>query len=297
MAPPVVTITDATAARRHTQPAAMLHALRIIHPFPTLLNVAATGGLALVAASGAPDPSVLARMLLVMLCAQSAIGITNDYCDRSLDARTKPWKPIVAGYVQPSMAMAAALALIAATAALAVTLGAGGFALAMLGLACGFAYDVWLKRSIFSAVPYMVAIPTLPLWVWVAAGEWRGELLWLIPLGALIGLALHLANTLPDIEGDAAAGVSGMAHRLGARGSMFAGWAAFGLALAWSVALAPVVGYDLRVYVPAAALGAACLVGSIGLYAMRRDGFALQLGFGALGIGSAVLAVAWLAAI
>ena len=79
----------------------------------------------------------------------------------------------------------------------------------MLGMACGLAYDVRLKRTVFSAVPFMIAIPTLPLWVWVTLGEWHAALWWLLPLGALIGLALHLANTLPDIDDDAAHGVRG----------------------------------------------------------------------------------------
>ncbi len=92
----------------------LLRALRIVHPFPTLLNVAATAALAFVAARGAPDAGVLATMLLVMLCAQSAIGVTNDYFDRELDARTKPWKPIVAGLVAPGAALLIAVGLIAA---------------------------------------------------------------------------------------------------------------------------------------------------------------------------------------
>ena len=275
----------------------LARAVRIIHPFPTVLNVAATTGLAFVAAGGAPDTSLLIRMMLVMLFAQSAIGVTNDIFDQELDARTKPWKPIVSGAVTRSLAVAMALGLVAGTIATAATLGAASFALAMLGMACGLAYDVRLKRSIFSAVPFMIAIPTLPLWVWVTLGEWQQELWWLLPLGALIGLALHLANTLPDIDDDTQHGVRGLAHRLGGGGSAAVGWSAFALALLISVLLVPALEYDLRVYVPAATLGAACLILAVGLYAVRRDGDALQVGFGAIGIGAAVMAVGWLAAV
>ena len=275
----------------------MLRAARIIHPFPTLLNVAATAALACVAVRGVPAAGVLARMLVLMLCAQSAIGITNDYFDRDLDAVTKPWKPIAAGLVAPAAAAVAALVLTVASTAIALTLGLASFALVMLGLACGLAYDARLKRTVLSAVPYMVAIPTLPLWVWLTMGEWRDALWWLLPLGALTGFALHLANTLPDIDGDRAHGVSGLAHRLGARRSMYAGWASFGAALGLSALLAPFLAYDLRVYVPAAAVGAGCLAASIGLYLLRRDAAALQFGFGALGVGAAVLAAGWLGAV
>lgn len=271
-------------------------AVRIVHPFPTLLNVAVTAGLAVVAADGIPEPSTLGRMVIVMLFAQSAIGVTNDLFDRDLDAKTKPWKPLVSGAVRPATATGMALGLIAATAVIAITLGPASFALAMLGMGCGLAYDVRLKRSPLSAIPFMIAIPTLPVWVWVTLDAWEAVLWWLLPLGALIGLSLHLANTLPDIDNDARHGVRGLAHRLGKFGSASIGWGAFALAEAISLAIAPVAGYDLRVYTPAATFGIACLGVAIGLYALRRDEFAFQVGFGAVSIGAGVLAVGWLAA-
>jgi 4-hydroxybenzoate polyprenyltransferase len=172
-----------------------------------------------------------------------------------------------------------------------------GFTLAILGLSCGLAYDARLKRSPFSAVPFMVAIPTLPLWVWATLGEWQGVLWWLIPLGALIGLSLHLANTLPDIESDAAYGVRGLAHRLGAHRARIVAWASFGLAMAMSLAIAPVVSYEVQIYVPTVAFGAVCFAASVIAYRLRRDGAALQAGFFVLGVGAAVTAVGWLAAV
>jgi 4-hydroxybenzoate polyprenyltransferase len=274
-----------------------LRAARIIHPFPTLVNVAATAGLAFVAVRGGPDASVLLRMLAVMLAAQCAIGAANDYFDRDLDAATKPWKPVAAGVVSAGAAAALALGFAAVATALAATLGAGGFALAMLGTACGLAYDARLKRTGLSAVPYMVAVPTLPLWVWLTLGAWQTVLWWLLPLGALIGLALHLANTLPDIACDADNGVSGLPHRLGPRTARLAGWASFGGALTLSAVLAPFLDYDLRFYAPAILTGAAGLAASIGVFAVRRDELALQLGFGALSVTSSLMAVGWLAAV
>ena len=232
-----------------------------------------------------------------MLCAQSAIGITNDIFDRELDAAAKPWKPIPAGLVSPPLAIAATLTLIAATLALGATLGAGSLALACVGTACGLAYDVRLKRTLLSALPYMIAIPTLPLWVWLTLGEWHAVLLWLLPLGALIGLALHLANTLPDIDSDTSNGVRGLAHALGSRRSMFVAWSAFALALALSLVLAFAVSYDVAVYAAAFVAGVGCLVASVAAYLFLRSSAALQFGFGILSIGAAILAVGWLAAV
>ena len=274
-----------------------VRALRIVHPFPTLLNVAATAGLAFVAVRGVPDISVLARMLAVMLCAQCAIGVANDYFDRDLDAASKPWKPVVAGLVAPRTALTLAVAFAFAAAALGATLGVGSFLLAMLGMSCGLAYDIRLKRTILSAIPYVIAIPTMPIWVWLTLGVWGPVLWWLLPLGGLIGLALHVANTLPDIDADVAHGIAGLAHRLGARISILLAWASFAGALTLSVGLAPFIGYEMRFYAPALAVGLAALTASAVAFGARRDEFALRLGFSALSIASAALAVGWLAAV
>ncbi len=274
-----------------------VRAARIVHPFPTLLNVGVAAALAVVAVLGLPNISVLARMLGVMLCAQCAIGVANDYFDRDLDAASKPWKPIVAGLVPVRASAALAVGFAAAAAALAATLGLGGFLVAMLGMSCGLAYDARLKRTLLSAIPFMVAIPTLPIWVWLTLGVWRPVLWWLLPLGALLGLAVHLANTLPDLDDDVAHGIAGLSHRLGAGRSMLLAWTSFAAALALSVGLAPFVGYDLRLYAPTLLAGVAALATSAFAFEVRRDEFALRLGFSALALASAALAVGWLAAV
>lgn len=283
-------MAEARLGRRRWRSAA--RALRIIHPFPTMLNVAATAALAVVASNGMPPGPLLARMLVVMFLAQAAVGTVNDIFDRELDAATKPWKPLAAGIVSPRAAGALAAALLLAMLALAATLGAAGCTLAVAGAACGLAYDARLKRTALSALPFMVAVPVLPMWVWTTLGEWRAVLWWLAPLGALIGVALHLANTAPDIEGDAAQGVRGVAHALGADGAMRVAWMALAAALALSAAIAPIVRYDWRAYAPTLAAGGAILVAGVTVgRGQTRVMFAL------LGVGSVVLAAGWLAAV
>jgi 4-hydroxybenzoate polyprenyltransferase len=272
------------------------HPLRIVHPFPTLLNTAAVAGLAFVAEEGVPDGSVLVRMLVVMLCIQSAIGIANDIVDRELDAAAKPWKPLVAGTVALPVAIAACITLIVTAAVLAATLGAPSCALAMLGLACGLAYDVRLKRTLVSALPFMIAIPTLPAWVWVTLDAWEDALWWIWPLGALIGLSLHLANTLPDIEEDAAHGVRGMAHALGEDGSRALSYASFAGALALALLAGLAVDGDRAVLLATVGVGGAMLVASM---VLTRSGasWAGQASFALLGIAAAVCATGWLASV
>jgi 4-hydroxybenzoate polyprenyltransferase len=180
--------------------------------------------------------------------------------------------------------------------AIGATLGWASFALLCLGTACGLAYDAGLKRTIFSAVPFMVAIPTLPSWVYVTLDAWESVLWWLLPLGALIGLAVHLANTAPDIESDAANGVRGLAHRLGEGRAVVASWVSFGAALILAAALWPALDANARWYATTLLIGAWCLFAAIGVYIfLGKRGLGPH--FGLIAVASAVAAGGWLAAV
>jgi 4-hydroxybenzoate polyprenyltransferase len=273
-----------------------VRAARVVHPFPTLLNVAATVGIAFAAADGPPPVATTIGMALAMLLAQCSIGVANDYFDRELDATAKPWKPVASGLIAPRVALAIAGACAIGALATALLLGLASTVLVALGMGCGLAYDAGLKRTPFSPIPFMVALPVLPIWVYVTLGAWEAVLWWLLPLGALLGLSIHIANTLPDIESDVANGVRGLPHRLGVRPSMFLSWGAFAAALALAVAIAPLIQPDLRWYVGSLAVGAGCLIGTIRAFVVRGE-FALQLNFAAISAGAAVAAAGWLVAV
>ncbi|MDZ4278113.1 MAG: UbiA family prenyltransferase [Dehalococcoidia bacterium] len=142
----------------------------------------------------------------------------------------------------------------------------------------------------------MVALPALPFWVWVSLDRFASELWWLLPLVPLAALAVHLSNTLPDLDDDRRAGVRGLAHALGARRSRLAAWGSFAAALALAFALGPLLEYDWPVFLAGALPAAALLVGAVAAYAVRRGQAALQLGFGLISLATAALAAGWLAA-
>jgi 4-hydroxybenzoate polyprenyltransferase len=111
--------------------------------------------------------------------------------------------------------------------------GAEAFALLALGTGLGLTYDLWLKRSSWSWLPYVLALPLLPIWVFTALGRPDARLLLLYPLGALATAGVHLAQALPDTARDRSAGLRTVTSRLGL-------WRTF--ALAWFAALsAPVL--------------------------------------------------------
>jgi 4-hydroxybenzoate polyprenyltransferase len=161
-----------------------------------------------------------------MLGGQIAIGAVNEVVDAELDAATKPWKPVAAGDIPVGAALALAAAGLVAMIVLGVSFGPLSLLLCLLGTGAGLAYDLWFKRSIFSWLPYLVALPLLPLWVKTALVGFDPRLLFLYPLGGLAVVGVHLAQALPDTVGDRAAGIRNLASVLGETHTLLACWAA-----------------------------------------------------------------------
>jgi 4-hydroxybenzoate polyprenyltransferase len=269
--------------------------VRIVHPFPTVLNALACFSLAIVASASRPDWVLALRMAATMLLIQSAIGASNDYCDRDLDALSKPGKPIVAGVVSPRAALVVAGAAAGLAAALAATLGPRSWLLAMAGLGLGLLYNVRLKRTVLSALPYLVALPLLPVWVWATVGAGASGIVWLLPLGALAGLALHLTNALADFDGDRVGGASGLAQRLGQWRALLIAWASMALALVLMAVLAPLATARPSRVLAGAGAGLVLLLAAMAISAARSSPSALRIAFGLLGVATAVCGLAWLA--
>lgn len=266
----------------------------VVHPFPSLLNAALVLGLALVAGGSL---RVATGLGLSMLGIQFAIGAFNDYFDVDLDEVAKPDKPIPSGLV--ARPTAAVIGTIAGGGGLlmAAAFGAPELLLAVAMLTAGIAYDVILKRGPLGWVCLAVALPLLPVFAWFgAAGVMppRAELL--LPLAALAGPALQLANGLVDLDRDRAVGVRGLPAWLG-RGASLAVMAVLQSAIhavAWLALLLgePVPPDILLLVVAAGGLTLTGLVLSTSPRASYREwGWRAQAG------GLALLALAWLAAV
>jgi 4-hydroxybenzoate polyprenyltransferase len=185
------------------------------HPFPLFAVVSLTGLIGVASAGEDLDAGRLARVLLAMLLAQLVIGWTNDYADRGLDATFQPWKPIPSGLVESRLAPFAAGA--AGLAALGVSAGLG-WAPAVcvaIGMGAGLAYNFALKAGPLSWLPFVVAFAVLPPYVWTGLDVWEGAFLALYPVALPLTVAAHLANALPDVETDRAAGRAGFVVQLG----------------------------------------------------------------------------------
>lgn len=264
----------------------------VIHLFPAVMNAAAALIFYLIAADPASPPAALALALSVFLIS-SAVGSMNDYLDVELDRATKPAKPIVRDDISQRTAFGVSVGSAVIGVGLSFLLGFPAGSIALLVLASGLAYDVWLKGTLWSWLPYAIGIPALPVWSFLAADAFTPVLLLSFPLGALIALALQLANTVPDIEGDRSFGVVGLAHRLGVNGSLVVIWVCFALSIGLLAMTPQVLGNDPALLFPGIAAGAVLLTAMILDTIISRSHARFQRGWYMSAVLGGVLGIAW----
>ena len=153
-------------------------------------------------------------IFVTVLMTQLSISALNDWADRAADAQAHRFRPVAMGRIAAPIALC--LAIVFALGALpgALAYGMAGV-LVLLGLTAGWAYDLWLKPTLFSFVPFAIAFPLLPTWVGLVAGRPLPSLAWLFCAGVPLATAIHLADSLPDLELDRAAGLRTLAVHLG----------------------------------------------------------------------------------
>jgi 4-hydroxybenzoate polyprenyltransferase len=191
------------------------------HPIPSLAVTALTAGLA--ALAGLPaGRGVL--VTVAVFTGQLSIGWSNDYIDAERDqAVNRSDKPLAAGGVERRIAGIAAVVAIILTVALSAALGWPGGAAVLGTAACGWAYNLGLKATALSWLPYAVAFGLLPAVVTLSDSPPRWPAPWALAAGALLGVAAHLANALPDLRDDHATGIRGLPHRLGPKTTAITG--------------------------------------------------------------------------
>lgn len=191
--------------------------LAACHPLPTLAVTVLT---AMLAAAYGHTVRTAAPLVVAVLLGQLTIGWSNDLIDRGRDrAAGRADKPLARGDLPPRTVWRAIV--IAGIGCVAASVACGPPAALThlcLGVAAGWAYNLGLKRTVWSPVPYAVAFGTLPLLVTLAGPHGGRPPGWAMAAGALIGVGAHLLNALPDLADDARTGVRGLPQRLGRRG-------------------------------------------------------------------------------
>jgi 4-hydroxybenzoate polyprenyltransferase len=208
-------------------------------------------------------------------------------------------KPIPEGLVSAASARAVVAICGGGGLVLAVAARPPLLALALVGLAIGVWYDLAAKGTRLSWLPFALGVPLLPVYGWFGAtGTLPSAFVVLVPVAALGGAALAIANATVDIERDVAAGVTSLAVALGPRGAALA-------ALVLQVVVAGVaVASDSRLGASGTWLTLASWVALLpvagavlGVVVARRGPAAREVAFEVQAVGLGLLAVAWVNAV
>lgn len=269
--------------------------IRLTHPFPSLLDGAATATIALLAGG---DTMTALRLGASMVALQASIGALNDVIDAPADAGRKPGKPIPSGLVAPAAACLVVLLGAVTGLLLAAFSGPGLVALAALGLGVGCAYDLWAKGTAWSWLPVAIGVPLLPVFAWFGAtGGLPTSFAVLLPAAVAAGAALAMANARADLERDMAAGHESVAIRLGSDRAWWLSAVLLGLVMAVAIGSLWLRGAAAVALAAALAAGGVIAAGlelarpAEASAARRERAWEIQA------IGVAALAAAWLAGI
>ncbi|MFF4643430.1 UbiA family prenyltransferase [Streptomyces sp. NPDC001389] len=191
--------------------------LRACHPLPA---AAVTLFAAALAAAAGRGPAGTALTAGAVAAGQLSVGWCNDRVDLRRDrAAGRRDKPLATGGAPAGAVTAAALAALALCVPLSLAAGPAAGAAHLVGVAAAWAYNLRLKGTAASWLPYALAFGLLPAFVTLGLPGAPRPPLWLSGAAALLGAGAHFANVLPDIADDLAAGVRGLPQRLGARTS------------------------------------------------------------------------------
>jgi 4-hydroxybenzoate polyprenyltransferase len=205
-------MTSQTGVRR-----LLLGLVRATHAAPAAV---VTGMAALLAASLGSGPATTALVTAAIGTGQLSIGWSNDWIDAGRDTAVgRADKPVVAGLVTAHLLRACALAALAACVALSLATGLVPGLVHVAAVAGAWAYNAGLKATAWSWVPYAVSFGLMAAFVVLAAPGGRVPARWAVLAVALLAVGAHVANTMPDLDDDAATGVRGLPHRLGRRAS------------------------------------------------------------------------------
>lgn len=173
------------------------------------------------------EPWRIALLGLAFAANQASVGWSNDWIDADRDrAVGRSDKPVARGSISVGAVRAAAIVGFVLAVLLTVPLGWRATLAHTVFIASAWAYNARLKSTPLSVLPYVVSFGLLPAVVTMSAREPTGAAPWALGLGALLGVAAHFANVLPDLDDDKATGVRGLPHRLGARLTGILTWAA-----------------------------------------------------------------------
>ena len=191
--------------------------LKASHFGPTMLVVTVTFGVSFTQLHLQNS----AEIALAILCGQLVVGWTNDLVDFPRDkAASRLSKPLVVGTITAkTLKLCLVLALLGALViSIWSPLGMHGTALHFLGLLSATAYNLKLKSTVYSVLPYIISFGILP-WAIYSAVDTHPPA-WLVWAFMLLASAFHFLNVLKDLDEDRTQDVMGLPQVLGRQKSI-----------------------------------------------------------------------------
>ncbi|MFE5243488.1 MULTISPECIES: UbiA family prenyltransferase [unclassified Streptomyces] len=183
------------------------------HPGPVTAVTVLVTALAVSSGLGGGRCALVAS---AVLAGQLSVGWCNDAFDARRDAEAaRPGKPVAQGAVGAGTVWGAAFTALVLCAALSFACGAAAGAVHLAGVLAAWAYNLRLKETVLSWLPYAIGFGGLPCLVALSLPGRPWPAWWAVTAGALLGVAAHLADVLPDIEADLRAGIRGLPQRWG----------------------------------------------------------------------------------
>lgn len=193
----------------------LLALARATHAPPTAAVTTLAALLAVEAGHGVGGVLLVA---LTVLAGQVTIGWSNDLLDAERDRTVgRSDKPLATGALRRETVRTALVLAVVACVGLSLALGWRAGLVHLLLVAAGWAYNLGLKATVWSWLPYILAFAALPVIPSLALDPPVLPPWWMPVVGGLLGVGAHVVNVLPDLADDAATGVRGLPHRLGAR--------------------------------------------------------------------------------
>ncbi|MFI5685288.1 UbiA family prenyltransferase [Streptomyces sp. NPDC051636] len=187
--------------------------LRACHPEPAVAVTVFVTALAVAAGRGVAGSAAVAT---AVLAGQLSVGWCNDATDAQRDMTCgRDDKPVACGELPRRAAAVAAATALGLCVPLSLLSGVAAGAAHLGGVAAGWAYNLRLKHTVLSPLPYAAGFGSLPAFVTLGLASPSWPAWWAVTAGALLGMGAHLVNVLPDIENDLATGVHGLPQRLG----------------------------------------------------------------------------------
>ena len=163
------------------------------------------------------------NLFLVGICVlaqQFSVGFSNDWLDYERDKSvSRQDKPTARGEVSATLVRNASFISGLIALILASIFGWVTVVMMFFMLVVGWSYNLGLKATGFSVVPYAIGFGILPVFVTLSVEQSQIPSWWVILASSLLGVSAHFANTLPDLDKDKQTGVRALPNILGQRGS------------------------------------------------------------------------------